>query len=93
MLGGLIVWAVHFLGVYALASLADLRGPSERGLWRSAHLAFSLPCAAAAAALAVMAVRQIARGPSSERFIARIAALGAVLGLVAIVWQSLPALL
>jgi hypothetical protein len=91
LLGGLAAWALHFLGVYLLASLADLRASSEQPLWRGAHLAFSLFCGAAVAILAITAWRRAGIGESPERFTNRLAALGAAVALVAILWQSLPA--
>jgi hypothetical protein len=93
LLGGLTVWFVHFLGVYALASIADLRGPSEQAVWRGVHLAFSLACAAMSAALTLAAARRVMSSTASERFLARLAALGGGVGLLAILWQSLPPLL
>jgi hypothetical protein len=92
LLGGLLLWTAHFLGVYILASLADLRPLDEQKLWRALHLAFSLICAAAAATLAACAARRVCRRHAIDQFETRIATLGAGLGLLAIVWQSLPAL-
>src|SRR5690606_37788564 len=34
MLGGLIVWTVHFMGVYAIASLADVVSRADDPAWR-----------------------------------------------------------
>jgi hypothetical protein len=93
LLGGLIVWATHFTGVYALGSLAAIRDPAEDGAWRAVLLAFSVVCAGAAAMLAVRAAMLSAAGDAPHRFKGRVAAMGAALSLVAIVWQTLPALL
>jgi hypothetical protein len=92
LVGGLPVWAAHFLGVYVLASVADLRTLSEQPLWRGAHFAFSAICFATAAWIAIQAHRRSKVGDPSQRFAARLSTLGASLGLVAIFWQSLPAL-
>lgn len=92
---GLIVWAVHFLGVYAIASLADVVSRADDPAWRGAALAFSLACGLAAAIVLVAALRQVVRGEQDEpaRFMAQLAALGAGLALVAIAWQGLPTLI
>ena len=41
MLGGLIVWTIHFMGVYALASLADVVSRADDFAWRMAGLTTS----------------------------------------------------
>ena len=41
MLGGLIVWTVHFMGLYAIASAADVVSRADDPLWRMGGLAFS----------------------------------------------------
>ena len=51
MLGGLIVWTVHFMGVYAIASLADVVSRADDPNWRMVGLAFSGACALIAIAL------------------------------------------
>jgi hypothetical protein len=93
LLGGLAVWAVHFLGVYVLASVADLRGPSEQEVWQAAHVVFSLACMVVCAALLVAAGRRMGNASPDTRFMSRISGAGAGLGLLAILWQSLPALI
>ena len=93
LLGGLIVWAAHFLGVYAIGSLAAIRPLQEDGLWRGALVAFSLLCAGAAGLLAIRAGLLSTVGDTPHRFKARVAAMAAALSVVAIAWQTLPALL
>lgn len=90
MLGGPIVWAVHFFVLYAIASVF-----LTSTLARILVLVVSALCLAADAWL-LRAALPIARSSGSEEFgrwTAHIAALGAALSLVAVAWQSLPALL
>jgi hypothetical protein len=93
-LGGLVLWAVHFLGVYLIASLADLSGRSDDLAWRAAGLAFSGLCIVAVLAVLIVAVRRLRlqRAPDGRtlRFLDQLAALGAGSALVALVWQTLP---
>lgn len=93
LLGGLGVWAAHFVGVYALGSLAAIRPPDEEAGWRAALLVFSALCACVAAILAVRAGLLSAAGDAAHRFESRLAALGSAIALVAIIWQTLPVLI
>lgn len=91
MTGGLIVWAVHFIGVYALSSLADVVASADDPAWRAAGLAFSGVCVLAAALLLAFALKRLRRTDSEDgRFPDQLAAFGAGLAVVAIVWQALP---
>lgn len=93
LLGGLIVWAAHFLGVYAIASVADVLGQADAraAIWSVAG--FTLLCAAADVAIGLFALRGD-RGSDDgmERLIHRGGAWGAGLSLVAVLWQGLPIL-
>ncbi|WP_068876941.1 MULTISPECIES: hypothetical protein [unclassified Phenylobacterium] len=93
LLGGLIVWAAHFLGVYGIASVADVltRADAPAALWSVA--AFTLLCAGADLAIGVLALRGD-RGSVDglDRLIHRGGAGGAALSLVAVLWQGLPIL-
>lgn len=88
ILGGLIVWSVHFLGVYLISSVADVVTRADDVRWRMAALAFSIICALLAAALLRTAGRRL-HSPNPA-FPDQIAALGAGVALIAIVWQALP---
>jgi len=91
MMGGLLVWTIHFLGMYTLASLADVVATADDPVWRAAGLAFSALCVLASAVLLALAARRLRRtGDEGWGFPDQLAALGAGLALVAIVWQSLP---
>lgn len=91
---GLIIWAVHFLGVYAIASLGDVASHADAPAWRLGVLAFSLLCGLAALGAGLFAVRRLRRTDRAEpgRFMTELAAVGAGIAFVAIVWQALPAL-
>ena len=93
MLGGLIVWTVHFFGVYALASLGDVVSAADDPAWRAAVAGFSAVCLALAVGLAWHAARRLRRGASEPggRLVPEVAAYGAGLAAVAILWQALPA--
>ena len=94
MLGGLIVWTVHFMGVYGIASLADLVSEADDPLWRMIGLAFSAACLIAALTVMVVALRRTRRpADPSVRFGDQLALLGGGLATVAIVWQALPTLI
>lgn len=89
--GGLLIWAAHFLGVYLLASLAEIVA-GDTPDWRIAALALSAGCVAAEAGLILgLARRSVSDG---DRGFARgVGFMGAGLGLVGIVWQTLPLLI
>lgn len=91
MLGGLIVWAMHFLGVYLISSLADVVTTADDPRWRMAGLAFSGVCGLITAALLWAAARRLRR--RTPLFPDQMAALGAGVSLIAIVWQALPTLI
>ena len=91
MLGGLIVWTIHFMGVYAIASLADVVSRADDAAWRMAGLGFSAACLLAALALAGLAARRLRRtGESPIRFGDQLALMSGGVAVVAIVWQALP---
>ena len=91
LLAGLIVWLVHFLGVYGIASVADVVRDAEApaALW--AVVGFTLACAAADLAILAVAVPRLRRAADSvDRFVTGGAAFNAGLSLVAVLWQGLP---
>lgn len=94
MMSGLIVWFVHFMGVYAIASLADVVSEADDFGWRMVGLAFSALCVLAALAMTGWAARR-ARRPAdpAARFGDQLALLGGGVAAVAIVWQALPTLI
>lgn len=89
MLGGLVVWAIHFSGVYALASLADVVATADDFAWRMSGFAFSVACLVACGLLFVQAWRTAKRG--DVRDMGRdLALLSAVIGAIAVLWQTAP---
>lgn len=91
MLGGLIVWTVHFMGVYAIASLADVVSRADGLAWRMTGLAFSGVCLLAALAITAAAARRARRTVDApSEFGDQLAMLGGGVATVAIVWQALP---
>ena len=91
MLGGLIVWTIHFMGVYAIASLADVVSRADDAAWRMAGLGFSVACLLAALILAGLAARRLHRRTDpSTGFGDQLALMSGGVAAVAIVWQALP---
>lgn len=88
MLSGLIVWSLHFAGLYLLASLEDFagRGPGSRWI----GLIFSGACLGGVVVFGWAALRNLRRASGEPlRFMAQIALLGAAIGFIAIAWQTL----
>lgn len=93
MLGGLIVWTVHFFGVYAIASLGEVVSAAHASAWRLAVIAFSGICLALALVLTGWSARRLARSQATDedRFAPEVATAGAGIAAVAILFQALPA--
>lgn len=90
LLGGLMIWAGHFLTAYAIASLTDIARPEhQRPLtWLLAIL--TIASAGAAGFLAFRAWRASGRPGLGGAFIQRLSAMAALLAAIAIVWQTAP---
>jgi hypothetical protein len=86
LLGGLVVWTVHFFTLYGIASIF-LTTPLARVL----TLVISLACLAANAFLFLWVVR--ADGTGMDRWARTIALYALGVSTLAIVWQALPAVL
>lgn len=86
MLGGLLVWALHFLAVYGLASVADISDPSLETVWRITGLAVTLVCILTLAGIA----RGIGRKSDASPLSRHLGLAGSAIGAIAVVWQSLP---
>ncbi|MEJ5978925.1 hypothetical protein WG901_19890 [Novosphingobium sp. PS1R-30] len=82
LLGGLIVWTAHFFGLYALAEIA----PAP---WRVVVL--TLACLVADLWL-LHYVRHLPRDDAFSVWRRSVATGGALLSLLAVTWQALPAL-
>ncbi|MBU7574931.1 MAG: hypothetical protein KAF64_16355 [Hydrogenophaga sp.] len=94
MLGGLTLWGLHFLGVYLIASVADVVATADDPAWRMAGLAFSAGCVLTGAVLGLLALRRL-RGAEGQvsRFRREVAALGFGVAVVAMIWQALPTII
>ena len=91
ILGGLIVWTVHFLGVYVIASVGDVAADADHPLSRAAVGVFTVACLIAAGGLTVVAARRWRRGGEDMGFENAIAATGGAISAISILWQGLPA--
>jgi hypothetical protein len=88
LLGGLIVWAVHFFALYAIGSLLPGTGLA---VWLS--LGVSVPAILANALIIRISVRRAVAPDPLGRWIFQVGAIGAGMSLLAVVWQSFPGLL
>ncbi|MBD7940030.1 hypothetical protein [Brevundimonas guildfordensis] len=89
MTGGLLIWAAHFLGLYLLASAADVWSSPEAASGRWIGLGFSLLCLALVALLASRMLRR----PGSDETVGwerRVAVTGALVAAIGIIWQTAP---
>lgn len=98
LFGGLVAWAAHFVGVYAIASIADVMGDAASPGSRAAIGGLTLLCALADVVLIVVAWRgwSAAMPPGDAemaRFWRSVGGAAAVISLTGVLWQGLPALL
>ncbi|RZJ96757.1 MAG: hypothetical protein EON88_05975 [Brevundimonas sp.] len=85
LLGGLIVWAIHFGGLYAIASWMDLSEASDApGRWIA--VGFSLACMVGAVGAAVVARRD----PQLSSWSRSVALSGALIAGLAVMFQAVP---
>lgn len=91
ILGGLIVWTVHFLGVYVIASVGDVAADADHPLSRVAVGVLTVVCLIAAGVLTVVAARRWRRGGGELGFENAVAATGGAISAISILWQGLPA--
>ncbi|WP_129791307.1 hypothetical protein [Sphingosinicella sp. CPCC 101087] len=89
LLGGMLVWTIHFFVLYGLGSLFGTTPTARIGT-----LLVTLACLAANLAILVTCMR-IARTADRESVLgwpARLGAPVAVLSIVSVAWQAFPAL-
>ncbi len=89
ILGPFLVWTAHFVLVYGLASIADIRPAAESGVWRTLGLALSLGCVVAIAGGAVWHRTRTGPSPLAKR----LSLFGSGIGIIAVTWQTLPLLI
>jgi hypothetical protein len=92
MTGGLLIWAAHFMGVYAISSLGDVVQTADAPGWRMAALGFSAACAAAAGVLLAWVARKAKTTPAEglAPFVVSVGFLGGLVALIGVIWQALP---
>ena len=90
MLGGLLLWAFHFVGVYAIASIGDVVARADDPTWRMIGLVFSGVCVVSGLGLLIQALRRGGGGDDVSALANLLAAAGAGLAVVAMIFQSLP---
>jgi hypothetical protein len=90
LLGGLLVWAAHFFLLYGIASVFPGQALAE-----ILSLVATIPAVAADAALLWLALVRKPERFADEfgRWQLGLAAAGALLSLVAVIWQTLPAVI
>ena len=99
LLGGMIVWAACFAAAYGMAAYVCARGLGGETVLGIALLPFALGvitlAALAATGLVALAAyrRPTTTDPEPRRFLRSTALLVALLALVGILWNGLPALL
>lgn len=87
LLGGLTVWAAHFFVLYGIASVLPGRPEAQ---WLV--LAATLPAVVADGLILRKTIGRGSRADPLDGWISRFGAIGAALSLVAVIWQSAPAL-
>lgn len=91
LLGGLLIWAAHFGAAYAIASISF----EVAGKTTLAARALLMVAGAAAAIACVLLCRAALRMPRQtplDAFWRTVSLAGAVIALIAVVWQTLPAI-
>jgi hypothetical protein len=90
MLGGLIVWTVHFFSIYIIASIL-----LTSNLARILTLLVTFGCLTIDGVLLARALRHLRSANMDEfgRWNVSLAALAAAISMVAVAWQGLPAVL
>lgn len=90
MTGGLLIWAVQFMGVYLISSAADVWSSSEDASARWIGLAFSLGCLLAIVAMAIWVSTTGREKSSSEAWEQRVGLTGALMAGIGVIWQTAP---
>lgn len=91
LLGGPLIWAGHFNLIYAINSIS-IQSAGESTLLARGLIAASGAVGVLGCLYVLARARRLPRQEEFDRFSRLVAAAGALLGAIAIVWQSLPAL-
>lgn len=89
MLGGLLIWLLHFGLVYAVPSLDAIRAMKPQALYLLHDLS-TVGCFGVVLALTVVCWRRATKTPPETAFRDRLGALGAAIAAVAILFQATP---
>lgn len=89
MLGGLLIWLMHFGLVYAVPSLDAIKAMKPPALY-TLHDVSTAGCFGVALTLAVGCWRRADKAPPEKAFRDRLGALGAAIAAVAILFQAAP---
>lgn len=90
MTGGLLIWALQFMGVYLISSAADVWSSSENASPRWIGLAFSLGCLLAIVAMAVWVSTTRRANSSSDAWERRVGLTGTLIAGIGVIWQTAP---
>jgi len=90
MTGGLLIWALQFMGVYLISSAADVWSSSEDASARWIGLAFSLGCLLAIVAMAVCVSTTRSKNSSSDAWERRVGLTGTLIAGIGVIWQTAP---
>lgn len=91
LLGGLLIWAGHFLGVYLISSAADVWSTTNASGPRLLGAAFSFACLAAALGVAaVVWCRGKTSVAEAEAWEGQVGLAGALVAAISIIWQAAP---
>lgn len=89
MTAGLLIWAVHFLGLYLISSAADVWSSADAAGARLIGLAFSLSCLLALIGVAAWIWRR-AEEDEPAAWERRVGLTGVMVAVIGVVWQSAP---
>lgn len=92
LLGGPLIWAAHFGLIYAAASIFHVVRGEPDAAARIVTLVITALCFGGSGFVLAAALRQ-PRAEPLDRFWRIVAATGAILAMIAIFWQTLPALI
>jgi hypothetical protein len=92
MLGGMLVWMVHFAAIYTTSSVFDVISEADAPGARWTVGAVTIACLAANAALFALNLRGLRRDEVTA-WMHSVGAILAALSFVSVAWQGLPAVI